>query len=148
MSRCAAPGIAVVALAAALACAEPPATPTRPAGPPAAPSTPDPGPARREVRARVVRLALRVAESYPPQYWADVTSALEDGCARFSRAALRRQGDVLFVDVFHTRPAGDDVACTMIYGEQQTAVALGSAFVSGRTYTVDANGTRETFSAQ
>lgn len=95
-----------------------------------------------------MRVGVRVAESFPPHYFADVTSALEDGCAQFSRTALRREGNTLFVDVFHTRPIGERIACTMIYGEKETAVALGNEFVSGHAYTVDANGVRETFVAQ
>jgi hypothetical protein len=101
-----------------------------------------------EVRAPIVRVSVRVAESFPPQYFADVVSALPDGCARFARTALRREGATLFVDVFNTRPAGDDVACTMIYGERETAIALGSEFTSGAAYTLDVNGTRQTFVAQ
>jgi len=104
--------------------------------------------ARIELRAPIVRVSVRAAESFPPQYFADVTSALPDGCARFARAELRRDGDALFIDVFNTRPARDDLACTMIYGEKETAVALGSEFISGRSYTLDVNGTRESFVAQ
>jgi hypothetical protein len=100
------------------------------------------------VRAPIVRVAVRVAESFPPQYFADVTSALPDGCAEFARFALRREARELFVDVFNTRPAGSEVACTMIYGEKQTAVPLGSDFTPGATYTLDVNGTREAFTAQ
>jgi hypothetical protein len=36
----------------------------------------------------------------------------------------------------------------MIYGEKETAVPLGSDFRPGETYTLDVNGTRETFVAQ
>jgi hypothetical protein len=36
----------------------------------------------------------------------------------------------------------------MIYGEKDAAVPLGSGFTPGATYTVDVNGTRETFVAQ
>jgi hypothetical protein len=100
------------------------------------------------VRAPIVRVAVRVAESFPPQYFADVTSALPDGCAEFASFALRREARELFVDVFNTRPAGSEVACTMIYGEKQTAVPLGSDFTPGATYTLDVNGTREAFTAQ
>jgi len=91
---------------------------------------------------------VRVAESFPPQVFADVTSALPNGCAQFARADVRREGATIFIDVFNTEPARDDVACTMIYGEKETALALGTDFVSGTAYTVDANGTRETFVAQ
>ena len=104
--------------------------------------------ARVEVRAPILRVAVRIAESFPPQYFADITSALPDGCAQFSRADLRRAGDTVIVDVFNTRPAGDEIACTMLYGEKETAVALGSEFTPGATYILDVNGTRETFVAQ
>ncbi len=103
---------------------------------------------RVEVRAPIVRVSVRVAESFPPQYFADVTSALPDGCAEFGRFAVRRDGSTVFVDVFNTRPASPDVVCTMIYGERTTAVPLGSDFTPGATYKLDVNGTRETFVAQ
>jgi hypothetical protein len=104
--------------------------------------------ARREVRAQVVRVSIRIAESIPPQVFADVTSALPNGCTQFARADVRREGATILVDVFNSEPARDDVACTMIYREKETPLALGSDFVSGETYTIDANGTRETFVAQ
>ena len=103
---------------------------------------------RVEVRAPIVRVAVRVAESFPPQYFADVTSALPDGCTEFARFAVRREASTVFVDVFNTRPAGSEVACTMIYGEKQIAVPLGSDFAPGATYSLDVNGTREAFVAQ
>ncbi len=103
---------------------------------------------RVEVRAPIVRISLRVAESYPPQYLADVTSALPDGCAQFARFALRREANTLFIDVFNSRPREQNVACTMIYGEKETAVPLGSDFTPGSSYTIDANGMRHTFVAQ
>lgn len=135
----------VVAAFAFLACADRPETPLLRAEP-ARPSTARS--ARAEVRAPIVRVAVRTAESFPPQYFADITSALPDGCAQFSRADLRRAGDTLIVDVFNTRPVGDEIACTMLYGERETAIVLGSEFVPGTTYSVDVNGTQATFVAQ
>jgi hypothetical protein len=142
---------ALVALAAA-ACAEPPSADAprssdapREAPAPRVPRLSEP---RHEVRATIVRVSVRVAESFPPQYFADITSALEDGCAQFSRADLRREGDTLIIDVFNTRPIGERIACTMLYGEKESAVALGSEFEPGESYTLDVNGTRETFVAQ
>lgn len=103
---------------------------------------------RVEVRAPIVRVSVRIAESFPPQYFADVTSALPDGCTQFARTQVRREADLVFIDVFNTRPASAEVMCTMIYGEHESHVALGSDFVPGRTYTLDANGTRQPFTAQ
>ncbi len=103
-------------------------------------------PGRILVRAPIVRVSLRVAESFPPQYFADVTSALPNGCAQFARFAVRREGNTVFVDVFNSMP-GEEIACTMIYGERDTAVPLGSDFVPGTTYLLDVNGTRQSFVA-
>jgi hypothetical protein len=124
--------------------APPSATPSAP--PPHTP--PSASQARREVRAPIVGVATRTAESYPPQYFADVTSALPNGCAQFSRAELHREGDTLVIDVFNTEPVGESIACTMIYGEKETTVALGSEFTPGESYALDVNGTLETFVAQ
>ncbi|MEZ4332757.1 MAG: hypothetical protein R3F35_13430 [Myxococcota bacterium] len=105
--------------------------------------------ARSEVRATIVRVALRIAESHPPQVFVDVVSALEDGCTRFARTAVHREGDHVRIEVFNTRPAaGAGIACTMIYGEHETTVALGSDFVAGETYVVDVNGKVQTFVGQ
>jgi hypothetical protein len=82
---------------------------------------PQADPERIEVRAPIVRVSVRVAESFPPQYFADVRSALPDGCTRFARFAVRREGSIVYVDVFNTRPRSEDVMCTMIYGEHESA---------------------------
>lgn len=104
-----------------------------------------PAESRTEVRAPIVRVALRVAESYPPQYFADIVSALPNGCARFARLAVRREGDVVFVDVLNTVPADPTVMCTMIYGEHESTAPLGSNFRPGAPDTLDVNGTRHPF---
>jgi hypothetical protein len=106
------------------------------------------GESRTEVRAPIVRVVLRVAESHPPQYFADVTSALPNGCTRFARFSVRREGDGIFVEVFNTAPADRMVMCTMLYGEHESAVPLGSDFRPGARYTLDVNGTRQSFVAQ
>ena len=101
-----------------------------------------------EVRAPIVRVAVRVAESQPPQYFADVVSALPDGCTRFARIALRREGRSVYVDVFNRVPSDPTTLCSMLYGEHESAVPLGSDFEPGASYTLDVNGTRQTFVAQ
>lgn len=105
-------------------------------------------PGTLELRAPIVRVSLRVAESYPPQYFADLVSALPDGCTRFARVTVRREGRTVFVDVFNTVPSDRATMCTMIYGEKESAVPLGSDFEPGATYTLDVNGTRQSFVAQ
>lgn len=133
---------ALCALLAALAlasCAG--AEPAQPAAEPVQPAAAG----RTEVRAPIVRVALRVAESHPPQYFADVVSALPDGCTQFARFAVRREGDVVFIDVFNAVPADPTTMCTMIYGERESAVPLGSDFRPGAKYTLDVNGTRQPF---
>jgi hypothetical protein len=106
------------------------------------------GESRSEVRAPIVRVALRVAESEPPQYFADVVSALPDGCAQFARVALRREARTVYVDVFNRVPSDPNTMCTMLYGEHESAVPLGSDFEPGASYTLDVNGTRQTFVVQ
>jgi hypothetical protein len=103
---------------------------------------------RAEARAEIVRVSLRVAESHPPQYFADVVSALPNGCTKFSRFAVRRAAEVVFVDVFVTVPEDPAALCTMIYGEHESAVPLGSDFRPSARYLLDVNGTRQEFVAQ
>jgi hypothetical protein len=105
-------------------------------------------PGEREVRAPIVRVTLRTAESHPPQYFADVVSALPDGCTHFARFAVRREGNVVLVDVLNTVPSDSATMCTMIYGEKESTVPLGSEFESGSAYTLDVNGSRQRFVAQ
>lgn len=121
--------------------AQPAAEPVQPAAEPMQPAAAG----RTEVRAPIVRVVLRVAESHPPQYFADVVSALPDGCTQFARFAVRREGDVVFIDVFNTVPADPTTMCTMIYGERESTVPLGSDFRPGVKYTLDVNGTRQPF---
>lgn len=114
----------------------------------AGPATGQTGESRSEARAPIVRVALRVAESEPPQYFADVVSALPDGCAQFARVALRREARTVYVDVFNRVPSDPNTMCAMLYGEHESAVPLGSDFERGASYTLDVNGTRQTFVAQ
>ena len=144
--------VAVIAILMALlvACAEP-ATPPRPASPAPSPPplvspiTPD----RVEVLAPVDALSVAVAESFPPQYFAQLTVGLPNGCAQYSRYELAREGRLLRITVWNTEPAPHvDMACTMIYGLHELNVPLGSDFEAGASYTVEANGVREQVVAQ
>jgi hypothetical protein len=101
-----------------------------------------------EVLAPIVRVGLRGADSQPPRYFADVVSAVRDGCTRFSRFALRRDGERIVVAVYNLVPADRSLRCTMIYGEHTSAVPLGDDLRPGVAYTLDVNGTEQRFVAR
>jgi hypothetical protein len=84
--------------------------------------------------------------SLPPQYVAHIVAGLPGGCAEPAAHNVWRGGNTITIDVLNFMPSGDQV-CTDIYGTYPVDVNLGSDFVSGETYTVDANGTVATFTA-
>ncbi len=103
----------------------------------------------QNVLAPIESVDLRIAESFPPQYFLDVVSGLPSGCAQFDRYDLERAGTDITVTVWNLEPApGSDVFCTAIYGYVEHAVPLGSDFVSGQTYAVHVNDVTTTFVAQ
>jgi hypothetical protein len=106
-------------------------------------------PAVKRELAPIERVEMRIAESFPPQYFVAVTSGLPNGCAKFDHYTVERDGDTIKVTVWNTVPADPRVVlCTMVYGMVQHNIALGSDFQSGRTYTLDVNGMKQTFIAQ
>ena len=99
--------------------------------------------------APIGRVEIKVAESFPPQYFVDVVSELPNGCARFDSIETSRTGDTIRLVVVNLVPdPRSKVACTMIYGTVQHYVALGTDFEPGHTYTVVVNDVTETFQAQ
>jgi hypothetical protein len=91
---------------------------------------------------------IRTAESFPPQYFLDVTSGLPSGCAKFDRYDLDRSEDGITVSVWNIVETPEDGACTAVYGQVEHHIALGSNFQSGNTYTVHVNDVTRTFVAQ
>ncbi len=92
-----------------------------------------------------------VAESFPPQYFVQVTSAQPNGCDRDAGWEVETDGNDIFVKVLNSQPADLSVVlCVAIYGETQHNVALGSdGFLSGDEYNLYVNGKlQETFTAQ
>ena len=122
---------------------EPPFTVT-PA--PALPSLPA---GRHAEAAPIDELDVRIAESFPPQYFLYVLAGLPSGCAEQYTHSFERNGNVIEVEVLNSLPDGNPV-CTAIYGMYEVNIALGSDFVLGETYTVSVNdGAAETeFTAQ
>jgi hypothetical protein len=90
---------------------------------------------------------IRVAESFPPQYFAHVAFGLPNSCVEPGGYEVEREGKTIRIKVSVLRPSGD-VICAMVYGTASYDIALGSDFQSGETYTVDVNGTKQTFVAQ
>ena len=102
-----------------------------------------------EVPAPIVSVEVIVAESFPPQYFVEVVSALPNGCHRFSHIEVTRADTEIRIDVFNTIPSDRaDLACTQIYGVMTSNVALGIDFESGTEYTLLVNDVTETFVAQ
>lgn len=123
---------------------EPPFTVT-PADPGNDPQLP---PDREAEPAPIDGLDVRVAESFPPQYFLNVQAGLPSGCAEQYRHEVERDGDVITVTVLNSLPAADGVVCTAIYGMYELNIALGSDFESGETYKVRVNDEETTFTAQ
>ena len=94
-------------------------------------------------------LDVRVAESFPPQYFLNIKAGLPSGCAQQYTHSFTRDGNEIEVLVLNSFPDGNPV-CTAIYGIYEVNIALGSDFVSGQTYTISVNaGAAETeFTAQ
>ena len=102
-----------------------------------------------ETPAPIVAVELLIAESYPPQYFVAVSSAQPDGCHRFSRFEVTRNGTEIEIAVWNTVPENLAVVlCTAIYGQTETSVAIGSDFEPGETYTISVNGEQQSFVAQ
>jgi hypothetical protein len=100
------------------------------------------------VRAPIDSVDLRIAESFPPQYFLDVISGLPSGCATFDTYEVERADETITVTVWNLDATPEDGACTAIYGTVEHAIALGSNFQSGTTYTVNVNDVKTTFVAQ
>jgi hypothetical protein len=83
-------------------------------------------------------LDVRVAESFPPQYFLHIQAGLPSGCAEQYTHSFTRDGNVIEVEVLNSFPEGSPV-CTAIYGMYEVNIALGSDFVSGQTYTINVN---------
>ena len=91
---------------------------------------------------------VRIAESFPPQYFLAVSSGLPNGCVQFDGYDVARDGDTIRVTVTNLKPADTGIFCTQVYGTVESNIALGSDFEPGKTYTVVVNDVTETFVAQ
>lgn len=104
------------------------------------------------VPAPIVRVGdVVIAESFPPQYFIEITSAQPSGCERDAGWEVEIDGNNVTVDVLNSQPADlSIVLCAAIYGETIHNVRLGSAeFESGVEYNLTVNGVaQDSFIAQ
>lgn len=116
---------------------------------------PDPEPTRTvpadmiKTLAVIESVSIRVAESYPPQYFVDVAVGLPNACVEFYGYEEDRDGTTITVTVYNLEPSpSSQVACAEVYTTHEFVVALGTDFQSGETYTLNVNQTVTTFVAQ
>jgi hypothetical protein len=89
---------------------------------------------------------IRFAESFPVQVFVYIKGGLSDGCTTFKEVNTTRKDTIIEITVSVQRL--QDRECTTIYGYFEQNVALGSDFVSGKTYTVKVNDVTKTFVIQ
>ena len=104
-------------------------------------------PGMASVPAPVESIDVVIAESWPPQYFLHIVSGLPNGCARFDRYDVIREGNTIRVEIFNLEPT-DGRMCTEEYRIVEHSIPLGSDFVSGQTYTIQANCLSKSFIAQ
>lgn len=93
---------------------------------------------------QVTGVDVRIAESFPPQGFAEVTGVLGDGCTEALEPTVQRDGDTITVTILSQRPR--DAICTMIAKEYRETVPLGS-LEPGRQYTLRVSDYATVFSA-
>lgn len=101
------------------------------------------------VLAQVVAVDIVVAESNPPQYFAQIVSGLSNSCVEDHGYELSYEGYSIAIKTYSLEPGpAAQVVCAAVYREQETSVPLGSDFESGQRYTLKANDKEITFVAQ
>ena len=99
--------------------------------------------------APVERVEVRVAESFPPQYFVGFVSREVNSCVRFDSLDVRRDGSTVHVQVWNLVPRDTSgLLCAQVVSTTEHNVALGTEFIQGETYRVLVNDVSETFVAQ
>jgi hypothetical protein len=93
---------------------------------------------------QVTRVDVLIAESFPPQGFAEVTGVLADGCTEALPPTVQRNGTLITVTLLSQRPR--DAVCTMVAREYHVTVPLGT-LEPGRQYTLRVNDAETVFSA-
>lgn len=106
---------------------------------------PDGGLDTKVVLAPILEAEVQGGSSASADYALHVIAEIGDGCHKFERVDVTRDGDTIDVTVLRAAPAHPEaVSCLMLYQTHEETVALGSDFESGREYTVILNGGERT----
>lgn len=98
--------------------------------------------------APIENVEIIIAESYPQQYFASVTSGLPNSCVKYGGYYFNRNGKAIQIEMVNWKPADPNTECAEIYMQVKTNIPLGSDFESGETYTVEVNQNTTDFVAQ
>ena len=99
--------------------------------------------------APVERVEVRVAESFPPQYFVGFVSREVNSCVRFDSLDVRRDCSTVHVQVWNLVPRDTSgLLCAQVVSTTEHNGALGTEFIQGETYRVLVNGASETFVPQ
>jgi len=91
-----------------------------------------------EQEAKVTRVEVVVAESYPPQYFAAATGQLPDGCTEIDGATQTMQARTIKITLTTTRP--DDAMCTTAVQPFKENIPIDVDGLSAGQYAVEVNG--------
>ena len=84
--------------------------------------------------ARIDSVEIAVAESWPPQYFAQVVSVQPDGCHAFDGYTVDREDRAIRIEVLNRVPANlDELACTLAITMTESNIPLGTDFEPGAT---------------
>ena len=92
--------------------------------------------------APIESVQILVLESYPEQFVVQIVSGIPNGCASYSHTEVSQDGTDIYISVYNSVPAPDQlafIACAAIYGIREESVSLGSDFERGTVFSVHVN---------
>ena len=89
--------------------------------------------------APVEKVEVMILESFPPQYLIHVTIGLPSGCHEFNSFAIKRDGQIVSIQILNQTPVAASI-CTLIYGIEEIRIPLEGPFEPGVEFDVLVNG--------
>lgn len=96
--------------------------------------------------ATVESMSIAILESFPVQVRVNVTGYLGDGCTSLGEITTRQEGDTFFITIA-TERSGDMICTQQLVGFEES-IPLDVEGLAAGTYTVDVNGTTDSFTLQ